>query len=497
MNNYQKQKERINNYLNINDNEKLDNFINELINKINLSLNYKNELIKHYYDAIEYYLEQDKNIDEIIFLLDYRNINDFYKNNNRRKYRLDLAANLYTINTNYDDMFVFRIAASLKEDIIPNILQIALDFTLKRFPTFSAILKKDFFWHYLESVNYPINIEEEKDLPCKSFDKKTRKRQSIRILYHKNKISLELFHFISDANGAMVFLKTLITEYLKLLGKNISIENGILDVNENVKEEELYDEYLMNENIEGINHLITKKSLQIDAKATTINPYQIIHYILDLNEIKEITRKYNTTITSYIISLLFLVFKKIINKEKGFLNIQVPINNRKYNNSKTLRNYVTILNINKNIEDIDDKKDLIKDITDKISIYNSEEEIKKQINDLKRYTKYATYLPLIIKRIIARIIFKYIVAKDMVIVFSNIGIINISKEIEDDIKYFDFIYKPIKPNPATISLVTYKDKIRLTIIKNCKEDILEKELLYQLREDGLSIIMDSNIIYDI
>ena len=174
MNNYQKQKERINNYLNINDNEKLDNFIDELINKIDLSLNYKNELIKHYYDAIEYYLEHNKNIDEIISLLDHKNIADFYKNNNRRKYRLDLAANLYTINTNYNDMFVFRIAASLKEDIIPNILQIALDFTIKRFPTFSAILKKDFFWHYLESVNYPINIEEEKDLPCKSFVKISR-----------------------------------------------------------------------------------------------------------------------------------------------------------------------------------------------------------------------------------------------------------------------------------------------------------------------------------
>ena len=53
-----------------------------------------------------------------------------------------------------------------------------------------------------------------------------------RVKYYKNTINIEFFHVLTDGTGGMGFLKALTSEYLKLLGTNISQNNLILDINE-------------------------------------------------------------------------------------------------------------------------------------------------------------------------------------------------------------------------------------------------------------------------
>ena len=57
---------------------------------------------------------------------------------------------------------MFRLSVYLKEEVVPEILQIALDFTIKRFPSFATTLKKGFFWHYLDSTKRRFTVEPEK-----------------------------------------------------------------------------------------------------------------------------------------------------------------------------------------------------------------------------------------------------------------------------------------------------------------------------------------------
>lgn len=75
-----------------------------------------------------------------------------------------------------------------------------------------------------------------------------------------------MFHAITDGTGAMVFLKTLIREYLRLLGKDIPISDDILDINDEINEEELVNEFEKNEIESNVDNFIGSKAIQIDGK---------------------------------------------------------------------------------------------------------------------------------------------------------------------------------------------------------------------------------------
>ena len=134
-------------------------------------------------------------------------------------YKLDLSANVYPTLQRKNFSNVFRLSVVLKEEIDPDTLQKAVDLTLPRFPAFKVALRKGIFWRYLEPNDRPgpfvmpdiIN-------PCMPMLFKSNNRYLIRIYYYRCRISLEVFHSLSDGSGALKLLKTITAVYLRLKG---------------------------------------------------------------------------------------------------------------------------------------------------------------------------------------------------------------------------------------------------------------------------------------
>ena len=82
--------------------------------------------------------------------LNPENLGNFYKRNSQLWFPLDNAAIVYPLGMKFGQMPMFRLSAYLKEKIKPDLLQMALNFTIKRFPSFATTIKTGFFWHYLE-----------------------------------------------------------------------------------------------------------------------------------------------------------------------------------------------------------------------------------------------------------------------------------------------------------------------------------------------------------
>ncbi|MCZ9889283.1 hypothetical protein OFP79_07215 [Brachyspira hyodysenteriae] len=57
-------------------------------------------------------------------------------------YKLDNAAKLFVSIKNKKNIPIFRVSVVLSEEVNPQILQNALDITIKRFPTLSLMIKK-------------------------------------------------------------------------------------------------------------------------------------------------------------------------------------------------------------------------------------------------------------------------------------------------------------------------------------------------------------------
>ncbi|NLC44957.1 MAG: hypothetical protein GX783_11850, partial [Clostridiales bacterium] len=65
--------------------------------------------------------------------------------------RLENASKIFPALANYKDNKVFRLVCELFEDIDGQILQKALDATIKTFPLYRAVMRRGIFWCYLES----------------------------------------------------------------------------------------------------------------------------------------------------------------------------------------------------------------------------------------------------------------------------------------------------------------------------------------------------------
>ena len=63
-------------------------------------------------------------------------------------------------------MMVFRLSCYLKKPVEPAIMQMALSYTIRRFPYFATTVKCGFFWHYIDSAMRRFAVRQEASCPA-------------------------------------------------------------------------------------------------------------------------------------------------------------------------------------------------------------------------------------------------------------------------------------------------------------------------------------------
>ena len=158
---------------------------------------------------------------------------------------LDNAAKIYPAARRKNWSNVFRLSADLSEPIDPILMQKALDITVLRFPSIAVRLRRGMFWYYLQQLPQAPQLREEYSYPLAPMDKAETGSCALRVMVYRNRVATEFFHSLTDGNGGLVFLKSLIAEYLQ---QKYSIcvpsQQGVLDRKEPPHSEELEDSFL-------------------------------------------------------------------------------------------------------------------------------------------------------------------------------------------------------------------------------------------------------------
>ena len=81
-------------------------------------------------------------------------------------YKLDNAAKIIPSSAKGADTWVFRICCELKDEVRPELLQQAHDEVIEDFPMFRCVLKKGFFWYYLEESGLELKVTEDHLSAC-------------------------------------------------------------------------------------------------------------------------------------------------------------------------------------------------------------------------------------------------------------------------------------------------------------------------------------------
>lgn len=137
---------------------------------------------------------------------------------------LDNAGKLFSAASTSKDTRVFRFYCVLKEQVDREILQEALNKTVKKYPIFLSVMRKGLFWHYLEKSELRPVVREEYKEPCSCLYVRDKKALLFEITYYKNRINFEVFHALTDGTGATLFMKELVKNYLCLAHEGEGLE---------------------------------------------------------------------------------------------------------------------------------------------------------------------------------------------------------------------------------------------------------------------------------
>ncbi len=473
----------------------LDHFFLELGTRVIVAYNVKKKIIEDFERAIIYFLKNGLSVKDALTRLDIANLGGFYSRPASRWFALDYAAKIYPLSLAHGEMNLFRLSIYLKKPVVAEILQMALTFTIKRFPQFSTTLKKGFFWHYLDSNKNHYQAEQEVTRPFVPISVSLTGSKTFKVLYFNNRISVEIFHALTDGSGGLVFLKTLVREYFRLLGIESSLDETTFDINVAPDQAEDRNEFAYAPKSQS-SGFINKKSLQMSGKITRIKPCQILHFKMDSKRLLAVAKANNTTVTGYIITLMLIANKYATEASNGDLTVQIPLNMRKFFPSKTIRNFSMYFGVRLPLSSVTTTQSIISEVNRQLLENSSKEKMTEMMYSTKQMVNKLKFIPLFIKTPIARRVYGFIGERSFTNTLSNLGVVSFPDQLVEHIESLDFILGTSVLNRANVALVTFNNKTTLSIAKITLDSAFEERLLSLLEQDQIPITIEGSDVYE-
>lgn len=414
-------------------------------------------------------------------------------------FKLDNAAKLYPAIANRSWMSMFRLTAELTEDVNPQVLQQALDESIRRFPTMNVRLRAGLFWYYLEEVPTRLLVRPDEGHPCMPFSSKRDGSFLIRVFYFGKRISAEFFHVLTDASGGLAFLKTLTVRYLQLMGHDVSFDQGALDIASPPTEEETQDAF---RSIDLPNIRINRsveKTYHIPSTPEIPHTLNIIAASIPCDALLQKAHEMHVSLTEYLTALIlysaYLCQQQDPKKHRFPLRVSVPVNLRSLYGIGTMRNFSSFVN-----PSIDPRlgEYTLEEICSCVHNYMAYHCTKKQlsaaiatnVSDEKHLI--IRLAPLFLKNLVISSVFRRSGDLHFTSTLSNIGRTGIPTGAGELIRRFEFLlgvpYAPV----CNCACISSGNELRLTFSRNIHETTLPRTLLCTLVEMGIPVTVDSN-----
>lgn len=413
-------------------------------------------------------------------------------------YKLDNAAKLFPAVSGISNTSIFRVSMILKDVVDSEILQHAINLVSPRFPSLMVKIRRGVFWNFLEHNPVELKLKQETTYPCSTINARQNNNHLLKILYYNKRISIEAFHSITDGAGCVEFLKTLVYQYLKLKGEELSDENLVLLPNDLPKKYETEDS-LKRYYVEGeAAHNESTESYHITGTRYEPFGHNVTHGVMSAKKLNDYAKSLGATMTEYLCAVLIhSIYKEgeRIKKNKLPISIAIPVNLRKMFPSKTLRNFFAVINVRVKTNDELTFEEILKIVKDYFIIANQKATLEKYISKNYKHEKgfVRKLVPLFIKKIAIKFVYDKIIDKNRTMTLSNVGNIAIPQSMSPFIERMDAIMYPSPRNPISVGLISVNDKLNITFIRTIVDNEIIADFFNTLSGiDGLDIQVYSN-----
>lgn len=409
---------------------------------------------------------------------------------------LDVAATIYPNARRYGWCTTYRFAFIMKEEVNPNLLRQALKDIAPRFPSFFVKVKAGLFWYYFERTDDLDIVEEEDYYPCRYIETMETTKPAMRVLYYKNRISIETFHSIADGGAALVFNKTLVARYLELKGVKITLTDDIADINEKPKKYEMEDSFRAN--YKKLRGLSRKEETAYCYKASAVkNYYKIIHGLVPAEDIKAAARARGMTITEFLmVAYLYAFYVNAPGKVNKPIKISIPASLRARFGSRTLRNFSLYTNIGFNPKGRKDItfEEIFEMVKGKLEKGLATEELQKMlsVNVRDAQNPVLRLVPNILKKPVMQIIFDHGGENKFTSGMTNLGVQKMPPEMYEHIERMECLLGSSPTKKLLCAMITYNNIVNISFTSDAKETDVQKTFFRVLAENGIRVRVECN-----
>ena len=422
--------------------------------------------------------------------------------NIKRWYKLDNAGKLYPAIATSRWSSVFRASVVLKEQVVPELLQTAVNRVLPRFPSMAVCMGRGLFWYYFEANTKPFLIQPDTGHPCLRFRWKENNGYLLRVLYYQKRISVEFFHSVTDGTGGFAFLKTLAAEYLRLGGNHVPSGHGVLDIKRKPSAAETEDAFQRLPLPKVTRSWRETRAYHMAGEAEPPHTLHVIAATMPYKPVREMAKPLGVTVTEYIAAVLLYACylrqqsgQKSSEKKTRPIRVSIPVNMRGYFPTETLRNFSTFVN---------------PEIDPRLGTYTFEE-IARDVHHFMRYTLNPKLLyagiaknvskernlllrlcPLPVKKLAINGVFRYVGDRTVTTTLTNIGAMDAPQAMVAHVERFELMLGASATPRCNCALVSTGDTMTMMFTRNQREADLPREALRFLVERGVPVTIESN-----
>lgn len=415
--------------------------------------------------------------------------------------RLDNAAKIYPAARRPQWSNVFRLSVTLTEPVDEAVLQSALDVTARRFPSIATRLRKGLFWYYLQELAHAPAITAESSYPLTRMGRKETRKCAFRVIVYKRRIAVEFFHSLTDGTGGLVFLKTLLAEYLQQkYGLTIPAQQGVLGRLEEPSPMELEDSF------QKYSGKVVASRAENDAWRLygTPEPGGFLHitcFRLSTKQVLEKAHEYGVSLTVYLAAvmtqaILNLQAEKVPNvSRRKPVKVQIPVNLRNLFPSRTLRNFALYTT-----PEVDSRlgeysfEEICRLIYHWVSLDVTDKRMRARIaaNVEAERMLAVKVMPLFLKNIIMKAVFDSVGEKKSCLSLSNLGQAQLPEIMKPYVERFDFILGTQADAPHNCGVISFGDTLCINITRNIREPELESHFFRVLHDHGIAVEVQTN-----
>ena len=437
---------------------------------------------------------------------DFDTINDFLTRvlcpaKKLRWMRLDNAAKIYPAAKRRGWTNYFRLSVTLKEPVDVQVLRTALDVAVRRFPSIAVRLRRGAFWYYLEEIEKAPPIEEDKSYPLVHVPFDDVRKCAFRVLVYHNRIAVEFFHAVTDGTGGLIFLKTLVAEYLcQKYGISIPAEDGVLGRLEDPDPEELEDSFLR-----YAGDITASRSEQTAYHLSgTPEPDGFLNLttlMLPVAAVKEKARAFGASVTEFIAAVMMKAICDLQAEQvprrmrRKPVKVLLPVNLRGLFPSRTLRNFASYVT-----PEIDPRlgeyslSEICKIVHYRMGLENDPRMMAAKIatNVASERSPVLRVMPLFIKNLAMKAVFDLVGECKSCLCLSNLGAVRLPQAMAPYVARMDFIIGVQAKAPHNCGVVSWDGTMYVNMIRNIQEPELESHFYRVLHSLGLPVRVESN-----